>query len=134
MPYHLTLDDVNNSDRRMLDEIGKRLGLTPFACDMYDEEVRTEIKKMVGREIDLNQRVDPASGPMPGQRVANTFALLDWTGRVCGMRRVEGEYVGVWNGHAHIRYATADLPARFQHDQSPEFQVLAHECEPDEVL
>lgn len=133
-PYQLTLDDVNNSNREMLNIIGKRLGLTPFAHDMYDDEVRTELKKHIGKNIDLNQRTDQKDGPMPGRRVASTFMLLDWTGRAVDSRRIEGTMIGVWNGHAHVRYKTSDLPARFQSDKSPEFTVLGHECDPDEVL
>lgn len=70
----------------------------------------------------------------PGDRVANHFSLLDWTGRVCDVKRIEGVFVEYKDGCARVRYKTADLPARFQHDQSPEEQVIDHECEPDEIL
>lgn len=70
----------------------------------------------------------------PGDRVANHFSLLDWNGRVCGTKRVEGEFVEYKDGYARVRYKTADLPARFQSDDAPAERVIDHETEPDEVL
>lgn len=135
MKHKLTERDVKDAAPYLLDVIMKQLGLlrTKGATD-------TEVKhglllKHLGSEVELHQPQPRWVERVPGCKVANLFSLLDWRGSVVGTCRVEGVFVGVWNGYVHIEYRTAELPARFKAaDVLEEFTTVRHECDPDEWL
>lgn len=128
MVHNLSITDIADADRHMLEVISKQVGNQLFQT-MTDDEIRYRLMAFISRLVDLNQKKD---GLKPGSRVATHFTELGDDGRVRSSKRVEGEYVGVWNGFVHMKCKTADLPTRF-YDGS-EHQLIRLSFNPDEIL
>lgn len=127
MKHALTENDVKNASPYVLAKILCDLGLTRIKGTSETEVKHGLLLKHLGEEVELNQ-----GGKMkPGTRVKQHFTLLDWLGRAVDGKDVEGVYIGVWNGYAHVKYRTVDLPRRFQTaDVMEEFTIIGHDFEP----
>lgn len=136
MKHALTEQDVIEANSVVLAKILSDLGLTRIKGTTDTEVKHGLLLKHIGEGVELNHRTKCGdSVPMPGDRVENSFALLDWTGRAVESKVIEGVFVGVWNGYCHVRYKTADLPARFHTaDVMPEFTDVPHETDPDGII